>query len=167
MLIEEITQYLKQLLETVQSLQGAVINIETHAAISNTNLKSEEEVQLSKEHFTHLSDVITDKTTKCENNLWNDLISLVTVAFVENPTSIDECKPFGLMLEQELVKLLSLASAVMLDNSKYCLSVKLSGIYLGLFLSHFLSQKNNICYPRKRCKSYWRNPKCCKERPQA
>lgn len=69
MLIEEITQYLKQLLETVISLQGAVTNIETHAAISNSNLKAEEEVQLSKEHFTHLADVITDKTTKCENNM--------------------------------------------------------------------------------------------------
>ena len=50
------------------------------------------------------------------------------MAFVENPGSIDECKPFGLMLEQELVKLISLASAVMLNNTKYCLSVKLQGM---------------------------------------
>ena len=58
MLIEELTHYLNELLGIVHSLQGAIANIETHAAISNSNLgKSEEEVQLTNSHFFLLADV--------------------------------------------------------------------------------------------------------------
>ena len=67
MLIEEITTYLNQLLESVHSLQSAIVSVETHAAISNSNEGKTEEVSLTKEHFIMLADVITDKTTKCEN----------------------------------------------------------------------------------------------------